>query len=472
MKKIKIYALGTVMLGALMMSSCGKDFLDRQPYNARPADQALNTEKDIESALIGAYAGLRDADLFGRTLPLLGDLMADNVVVSNRNSGRYIGQYQYNFTNNDSYFSNLWQDGYIVINRVNNIINAKVSGGLSDQYKGEAYAIRALVYFELVNFFARPYTDNPDADGVPLVLKFDINGKPARSSVAEIYKQILSDLDQASKLTTRGTNTGRFSPMAVRALQAKVNLFMGTNQSYQEALSLSADVIKNSGISLLSASNLQAYWAKSSSERLGVETLFEIVSDRVDNNGFNELSYIYSQEGYGDMLVNENFYKEYRDNDVRKSLIAIGVRQGTGGENPAYIATKNADVVSFGAKKVLRLSECYLNAAEAAFHLGDETTARSYLQTLVDQREPGLMISANGAALLESIISERRKELAFEGDRLFTLNRLRRDITARTSLNAANLEYNNLAYSDFRRVAPIPLVETDRNNNLKQNPGW
>ncbi len=472
MRTIKIWTLSSLVFAALMFSSCGKDFLDRKPYTSRPADEALNTEKDVESALIGSYAGLRDADFFGRTIPLLGDLMADNVVVSNRNSGRYIAQFQYNFTVNDASIGYIWQDGYVVINRVNNIINAKVTGGMVDQYKGEAYAIRALAYFELVNFFARPYTDDPNADGVPLVLQFDINGKPKRASVADVYKQILADLDQASSLMTSSTNTGRFSPAAVHALQARVNLFMGTTHSYQKTLSLCTDIINNSGISLVNAANLKAYWQKSASEPLGTETLFEVISDRIDNNGFNELSYIYSQEGYGDMLVNENFYKTYGDKDVRKSLVKVGVRQGTGGENPAYIATKNADVVNYGGKKILRLSEVYLNAAEAAFHLGDENGARNYLQTLISERDPSAAVTESGTALLDRIITERRKELAFEGDRLFTLNRLKRDILARTSANASGLEYNTIKYTDYRRVAPVPLVETDRNTNLTQNKGW
>ena len=90
-----------------------------------------------------------------------------------------------------------------------------------------------------------------------------------------------------------------------------------------------------------------------------------------------------------------------------------------------YINFPNAENDDRDNLKVLRLAEVYLIAAEAAYRTNDEATALGYLNDLMAQREPGFTYASAGAALLTDIITERRKELAFEGDRLFDLNRLK-----------------------------------------------
>ena len=83
--------------------------------------------------------------------------------------------------------------------------------------------------------------------------------------------------------------------------------------------------------------------------------------------------------------------------------------------------------------------------------------------------------SSTGAQLLQDIVTERRKELAFEGDRLYDLNRLKWDIN-RVAVNAGSLSPKVLAipYTDYRRISPIALSETQANPGIKaqQNPGY
>ncbi len=456
----------TGLVAGTLLSSCSKDFLDLPPYTSVPAETALLTEADALSALTGTYAGMRVFDLYGRTIPLMGDLWADNVKISTRNAGRYTEIYNLNFVENNQWFTGMWQNAYRVINRANNIIHSTPSGDEANinQYKGEAYAVRALLHFELVRFFARPYTDNPAGLGVPLVTTFDIEGKPSRATVEEVYTQVLSDLDEAYKLMSKAPNTGRFSKYSARALAARVNLHKGTPAANQLALNYAKEVIDNSGVDLVPMAGLEAYWGALGSHSFGNETLFEIVSDQIDNAGFDELPYFFGQTGYGDGLAHNAFYESYADTDVRKKLIIKGARVRA--ENPAYIINKYPDLVNYGTKKILRISEMYLTAAEAAYNLGN-ADAKTYLEALVTERDPSATVTETGSALLERIITERRKELAFEGDRVHTLNRLKRDITGRSPSSAATITYSN-----FRRVAPIPLTELDRNDNLEQNTGW
>ncbi|TDS13965.1 RagB/SusD family nutrient uptake outer membrane protein [Sphingobacterium paludis] len=467
MKRKFKYILFLSVWCILFQNACNSDFLDLPPYTSIPADEALLTEVDALSAVNGSYAGLRSFHLYGRTIPLMGDLWADNVLISSRNAGRYTEIFNNNFVENNQWFTGLWQNAYRVINRVNNIIAATPSGDEENinQYKGEAYAIRALLYFELVRFFARPYTDDPNGLGVPLVLTFDIDARPTRASVADIYNQILSDLEQAYNLMNQTTNSGRFSKYAARALAAKVNLHRGTQESYQLAFDYAHEVIDNSGVNLVTIANYGAYWQAVGSQTLGNETLLEIVSDQIDNGGFDELPYFFNQQGYGDGLAQRALYDSYSETDVRKNLVLVGTRSNA--ENPAYIVNKYPDLVNYGTKKILRISDVYLIAAEAAYRMQQEARAVTYLMSLISQRDPAAEVTETGAELFERIITERRKELAFEGDRYHTLNRLQRDITGRTPSQAVTIPY-----SDFRRVAPIPLTELDRNSNLVQNEGW
>ena len=65
-----------------------------------------------------------------------------------------------------------------------------------DNLKGECLFLRALGYFDLVRFYAQPYSPDTDNPGVPIVLVTEI-GKPARNTVGEVYQQIVSDLTEA-----------------------------------------------------------------------------------------------------------------------------------------------------------------------------------------------------------------------------------------------------------------------------------
>jgi hypothetical protein len=469
MKRNFKYILYSGLVLGTLFSSCKKEFLDQPPYTSTDATIALATEADVLTALNGTYAGLRSATLYGRTLPLLGDLQADNVFISTRNSGRYTAQNLNNFISNNADVLGIWQNAYMVILRANNIINSTPAVTVQanvNQYKGEAYAIRALMYFELVRTFARPYTDTPTGLGVPIVTGFNIDAKPARATVDAVYTQILADLDQAYTLCTLKPTTARLSKYAARALAAKVNLTKGTPASLQLAYDQSVEVINSSGTTLLTAANFTTYWTTMTAQASASpnETLFEVVSDQVDNAGFDELAYFYNQQGYGDGLTSKTFYDSFSATDVRKSLILVTTR--TRAENPAYVVNKYPNISNYGTKKILRISDVYLIAAESAYDLGRPVDAITYLTRLVAQRDPAATVTEAGAPLFERIITERRKELAFEGDRLHTLNRLKRDVTGRNGSVTA------IPYTNYRRVAPIPLNELDRNSAVVQNPGY
>lgn len=471
MKKINnLYIIFIVV--CLAAVSCKKSYLEQTPKDSLTPEQALSSEDALVNAVNGAYASLRTQGgvvaLFGRDFPIIGDLMADNTYVETKNSGRYLIQYNYTMSSSDGTAAAMWAQGYTVIMQTNRIIDADVTGTNVASIKAEAYAIRALVYFKLVNIFAKPYTEDPNALGVPLVLTYDPYALPDRNTVGEVYQQMVSDLKTGFQDGPDYVNSTRFSKYAIEALLAKVYLYMGDNTN---ALAAASDVINNSGFTLVSAAGYNSYWANPAKRDDQVETMFEVDADVINNNGFDDYAGMY-ENGYNDIYSSSQLYDLYSATDVRRSLLIPGTTKNGAA---AYIVNKfpNATNGDRDNIKVIRLSDVYLIAAEASLP-GNEAGARTYLNDLMAVRDPSFAgYSSSGATLLNDIITERRKELAFEGDRFYDLNRLKIPVDRASNPGAIPAPLT-IAYPEDKRLAPIPLNEIQANPNIagQQNPGY
>jgi hypothetical protein len=466
MIKTKIYSTAILAAFLLFAGSCRQSFLDFDPYTQVPADAAILTTGNLRAALNGCYAQLASPNLFGRSLPLIGDLASDNVYISTRNSGKYLAFDQNLITTNNAEYKGIWFDAYTAILRANNVINASLPPDQNvRQIKGEAYALRALMHFTLVKTFARPFTNDPLMPGVPLVLTYNPTATPPRNSIREVYDQVMADLDSAAQMIATDHGSARFSKPAVLATAAKVSLYRA---DYEKAFTLAQQIIAEEKYTLLSRADFISYWASAKPHTSGErqETLFEVSADETSNAGSDELAYMYQQAGYGDLLAGESLAKLYSQTDIRAKLIIVGKREAA--ENPAFIVDKythlNADQDD---KKVVRLSEIYLIAAESAFRLHREDKALFYLNKLVKERDPAHQYSSSGEALLADIILERRKELAFEGDRFHDLNRLKSEIRKKDGQFKAIIPVNH----PFR-IGPIPEAEINENPNIDQNGGY
>ncbi len=469
MRRILKFNLLLIIVLLVTFTSCKKSFIEINSPTSLVPDVALGTEADLLVALRGAYAGLRGVDFYGRTLPVLGDLMADNAYQSTLNTNRYTFYNNYSNTIGataaDANAAGMWATAYTTILRANNIINSTVATTVNvSQYKGEAYAIRALCYFALVRHFAKPYAEDPAALGVPIITKYNPDLKPARNKVSEVYTLMIDDLNNAYTLMTKFTNSSQFSKYAAKGLQAKVYQNMGDKTNAKTA---ALDVINNSGFTALTAAAHAAYWTSITFRTDKVETLFEVSSDAVANLAFDELSYLYSQSGnYGDLLCSDALYALFAAADVRKALYATGTRAGL----PSVFVNKYPAISGDPSDtKVLRFSEMYLIAAESSLPT-NEVDALNYVNLLTSKRGANPIVST-GTALFEDIITERRKELAFEGDRFHDLQRLKRDIARSANYPAAA---QAIPYTVTRRLLPIPQVEIDANPAIKpqQNAGY
>ncbi len=468
MKKIFLLIIPVTLL---LFISCKKDFLDLSPYDQVPQDEAIIDEAGMQAALNGLYSQLRSVNLYGRSLALYGDLMADNAFISTQNSNRYIPEFNYTFISTNPNSSGTWASAYVAILRANNIINSSVNSANSTQLRGEALTIRALMYFNLVNWFAKQYTVDQNAEGVPIILTYDALLKPSRATVADVYAQIDADLSAAfSSMTSTTKNSSYISKYVARALQARVALFKG---DWNAAKTAALDVVTNGGYTLTTAANLVNYWKNPAPVSNKLETIFEVTSDAVNNNGSNALSYFYDQAGYGDAIGSDDLYNSYSATDVRKSLFITGTRAG----QTVRIVNKYPNTNTAADKddtKVIRYAEVLLTLAEAYNRTADDVNARLYLNQLAKLRDPSFAgYVSDGSLLLNEILTERRKELAFEGMRYLDLQRLNADVTrVNINNNYVGVTPVTIAKDNFRRIFPIPQDERDANPNISQNSGY
>ena len=495
--------MGCAILAA-SLSSCVNDWLDVAPSDGTDADAALTSSSDLAATRTGMYKALKGnsslVDYYGQQFFVYGDVHAgddyqyNNLGGSNRASFYYDMNYQ---TASEFSSSNVaWKSPYIVIGRANRIIAAAEGGALSDaaeakatidQYAAEAKVLRALAHFDLVRIYGKPYTEDQGASlGVPLVTEvLESNAKPARSTVAEVYTQVVKDLTEAISSNALATETepGYVSVWGAKAILSRVYLNMG---DYANALSVAEDIIKNSGAALWTRDQYFKAWDASTPNES--EFLFRLnVAGSTDSNDLNGIGNLQQREGYKEMVATKKFVDMLTSDpeDVRNEMFlpATAAKEvATYGTNKVFLNKlrgQGGNLRNVTIVPIIRLSEVYLTAAECAFRNNDKTKAVEYLNDLVKNRTTTVASLATVDNItLERILIERRKELIGEGQRYFDALRNNETITRYTS--EADKGWHKTLSKDaqsfnrdyFKAIAAIPQAEINANPNIKQNTGY
>lgn len=499
--------MGCAILAA-SLSSCVNDWLDVAPSDGTDADAALTSSSDLAAARTGMYAALKGnsnlVDYYGQQFFVYGDVHAgddyqyNNLGGSNRASFYYDMNYQTasEFTSSTSSSNVAWKSPYIVIGRANRIIAAAEGGALSDaaeakatidQYAAEAKVLRALAHFDLVRIYGKPYTEDQGASlGVPLVTEvLESNAKPARSTVAEVYTQVVKDLTEAISSNALATETepGYVSVWGAKAILSRVYLNMG---DYANALSVAEDIIKNSGAALWTRDQYFKAWDASTPNES--EFLFRLnVAGSTDNNDLNGIGNLQQRDGYKEMVATKKFVDMLTSDpeDVRNDMFlpATAPKEvATYGTNKVFLNKlrgQGGNLRNVTIVPIIRLSEVYLTAAECAFRNNDKTKAVEYLNDLVKNRTTTVASLATVDNItLDRILIERRKELIGEGQRYFDALRNNETITRYTSEadkgwhKTLSKEAQSFNRDYFKAIAAIPQAEINANPNIKQNTGY
>ena len=378
------------------VSSCGNEWLDVSPSNGTDAETAIKSSNDLDAARTGMYAALKGTssftDYYGQGMFVYGDMHAADDYQYNNISGSNRASFFYNMNySTASDFSTAqvpWQSPYMVIGRANRIIAAAEEGTLTDQadaqatinqYAAEAKVLRALAHFDLVRIYGKPYTEDQGAsDGVPLVTTvLESSDKPARSTVKEVYTQVVKDLTEAinsGALATKST-PGYVNLWGAKAILSRVYLNMG---DYANALTTAEDIIKNSGASLWTRDEYVDAWsAEKPNEN---EFLFRIsVTSNTDNNDLEGIGNLQQQGGYAEMVATKKFVGMLSadPNDIRNDIFeptSIDEEKSTYGTSRVYLNKLrglNGNTRIVPIVPIIRLSEVYLTAAECAFRTND-----------------------------------------------------------------------------------------------------
>ena len=338
--------------------------------------------------------------------------------------------------------------------------------------KAENLFLRALSYFDLVITYAQPYTHDSTSLGVPVVLVSDVNNLPARNTVAEVYNRIVTDLTEAESIIapdyTRSDVTDATavaSQSAIQALLSRVFLYMG---KWQNSATYATKVINSGNYSLFSADEYADQWGLNTPTK-GGEVIFEVFGSKKDAywGNWDVISYLTTPDGYADVASTADLRDLYDENDVRGKMFVSATAAPDHFWTTKYPGKPGSVFPKENNIVVLRLSEMYLNRAEAIYNgaVIAGVTAESDLAAIASHRNA----DAESSASATTIQLERRKEFAFEGHIVYDL--------ARTGTSLKRTDYNgsqnqNVDFPSYQWALPIPKREMDANPNMVQNEGY
>ena len=190
--------------------SCS-DFLEVPLESTVATSNFYKTAEEFDLGLTGVYNMLLSAewangDRYGSYFQgflILGRVGTDEMIIPNNIDGNETELCNYTYTPSHRYISRTWYVQYRGIQRACVIIDRLTNTDIGNESEknrilGEAYFLRALSYYMLVNLYGLPYNEATagEAMGVPINLAPTIQDEQfRRSSVADVYSQIESDLN-------------------------------------------------------------------------------------------------------------------------------------------------------------------------------------------------------------------------------------------------------------------------------------
>ncbi len=499
MKKITYIVL---LVAAALSVSC-KGFLNEEPFLTQSNELALADYIGLDKAVAGAYGPLVASSWYGADFVLSSEMRAENATIpvnTQFQSGR--GTTGFYMTYSADATVGIWGYGYYVISAVNNVLEAietkgmenLVSSSVSEQdiknLQAECLFLRAFSHFDMARIYG--YSPAKAAsvgfnDCIPIILKTDKTAteQPARNTVAEVYDQIIADLLEAEKLIdpdyVRAGVADAKATVSLPVIQAFLSRVYIYNQNWQGAADYATKVINNKAFRLWTAEEYPEVWG---AEVGSGEVIFEVYGRQ--SNDYDAYwegpSHMTNPFGYADIAAASALTSLFEEGDVRGTKGVRGADDGavmfctdadeaSGGElwtmkyyGKGYGDANNTPDVSNVI--VLRLSEMYLNRAEALANGANISgaSALSDINAIRSNRGASALTSVGSAA----IALERRLELNFEGHYWFDLGRTTSgSIKYQDSRRGDNID----AQSKFWALA-IPKREYDVNSNLTRNPGF
>ena len=495
MRHLVIYP---ALAAILVLGSCS---LQEKSYGFYSGDNFYQTEEDAESGLMYAYNALNYLEYL-RGIWYVGDIPTDDMYPKSDESGDIHMLENWTVTPTTELTQYYYKYCYIGINRANMVIDRVGSGNFSEEARnrivGEALFLRAWNYFNLVRTFGRcPVTLKP-------ISSLEQTTSPLAGSIKELYDIIIKDCQDAINMLEVNKSFGRVDKAAAQGLLSKVYLTLASSKEHGAAgyRDMSIDVEATYALAAAEARHVVndypgLYGFDEDLRHIydvyapdGPEHIFIMSTDRsgthegmytkiplqfLPNNSSVPIFIKYSDgtlqkgngNGWGVFLINDDFVESaYLTTDKRRTeLIHRTIYDQNGAEvtpSPVrgYFTSKYVDPDFIGERTsarpyLMRYSDIALVLAEAAgpeegYPLVNAIRTRAGIGELT----PGLSLGDFRTA----VIDERKRELAFEGNRLFDLKRT-------ASVTRTVQEANSLT-EDEAAFYPIPQREVDLNPNV------
>jgi hypothetical protein len=469
MKKLNFKNNSYSILLAMLMGlniSCTEDFLETEPSTSIPTEKVFETIGTAEAALIGAYDQLSAYTTEGLYMPLMADIMGEDVMINAvDNWNWFVVVYQLNVLPNYSYVTYPWTQGYKVIYDANNIIEgAKTIPDASEEQinnlEGQAKVIRAFMMLKLAQMYGDAYSANPNALSIMNVNRvLDVEDEDfPRATNTEVYGQIEGDLLSGIELLAENSDNGFFDKRAAQAILARTYLDMEEFAKARDMARLAYE-----GLDLMSVNDMFTGFSYRNSE-----TIYTVAYTADDNNVYLSIpSFYWPESGYSSIRANDEFVNKFASGDVRSQFLLsypdIDPNRDLVLKFAHYQQVGNAERIS------IRASEMYLIEAECEAELGNYTIAQEALLKIQERSIAGASKSdATGQELIDEVLLERRKELFGEGFRWNDIKRRSLDLVregnhwAKFNFGASDADY-------YRLTFPIPQSEIDANDRISQS---
>src|SRR6185437_2338019 len=229
-------------------------------------------------------------------------------------------------------------------------------------------------------------------------------------------------------------------------------------------------------------------WVGSWKTQFGSESIFELGMYPTNDLGTESLGFYLRRKSHGStsaagwFMASDYFVDRLGQdpNDVRWGIMSYDESSsGHPGASYKYSGSVALDGDGKGTSsavniKVIRLSEVYLIAAEAAFH-SDKDKAAGYLNA-IRKRASNLAPADASSITLDMVLDERSKELFSEGHRFFDMMRLNQSITFNDEFGgiAVSQREKTIDRTFYKTILPISQAEINTNPGLKtqQNDGY
>lgn len=491
---MKTKFLTLVLALGLFTTSCEKNYLETAPTGSVDAAAAYATTKNAAAAINGIYRAMvvRYLDSQGHfghpAMMIIVDALGEDLILSNTSNTWHLPEQRWiaHRSEDNTLTRFAYQLYYRLIGNANiaiaNIDNAAGVQAERDQLKGEALALRAFSYFNLVQLYGKRYdaATKPNAQSaVPLVLTPTTEGL-ARATVEEVYTQINKDLtDAAALLKTTRTFKSHVNIDVVKGFQARVAL---VQQNWADAAKFAAEARKT--FSLMTAAQYQDGFA----DIANPEWMwgFDHLEDQSEFFGAYH-SYISSNYNSTNIratpkVINSLLYEQIPTTDVRSKLwvktpTTTNSVVPAGGVRVPYMNQKfrlpgTPSTSTMGDIPYMRTAEMYLIEAEAQARLGKDAEAAKVLFEVVSKRDASYKLSTSTTTkLLDEIMFNRRIELWGEGFRFTDLKRLNLPLNRNgANHNPAVAVLFDVPAGDKQWEFLIPRRELNANKAIVQNP--